>query len=278
MGTMTIDEAIIKLRNDPKYSTVVRDAYLGEDVLDSAQRFAATEEFALIKTRMGKRLQGGVVLDLGAGTGISTWAMLKSGASKVYAIEPDASDLIGRGALQKLCAGMPVEIIDAYGESLPVPDGSVEIVYTRQVLHHTQDLNQVLKECYRVLKPGGIFVACREHVVDDEEQRRIFLQNHVMHQLTESEGAYSLDEYVGAIKGAGFTKYDVIDPWDSIINAFPRVRTEAERIDYARVVLQRKFGVLGTLASALPGVQPAIWRHIRRPVPGRFYSFIAEKA
>ncbi len=115
--------------------------------------------------------------------------------------------------------------VAAFGSELPLADASVDVVYCRQVLHHLiPDLDRALAECARVLRPGGLFVAVREHVVDDEGQLEVFLAEHPVHRLAGGEHAWSLPTYLSAIRGAGLTIVDELGPWDSIINAFPEVR------------------------------------------------------
>jgi SAM-dependent methyltransferase len=172
---------------------------------------------------------------------------------------------------------LPIEILDAVGEDIPLPDESVDVVYVRQVLHHIRDLPQALKECARVLKHDGVFLACREHVVDDEQQLAVFLQQHPVHQLAGGENAYPLDAYLTAIKSSGLKIAKVLAPWQSIINAFPEVKTRDELKRLPRTRLSRKLGVLGSLLGYLPGVNTLMWKRISRPVPGRMYSFLAIK-
>ncbi len=163
--------------------------------------------------------------------------------------------------------GTDFEVIDAFGERLPLPDASVDIMYACQVLHHAQDLDRLMSEVARVLRPGGVMLACREHVVDDDGQLQLFLANHPVHQLAGGENAFPLPRYVAAIRAAG----------DSVINAFPAVRSTEELRGLPAERLRRRLGALGRLAGAIPGVQQLVWRRIRRPVPGRMYSFIAHK-
>ena len=274
---MSLDEAVRYMRTNPQYAEVVRDAYLGTDSLKSAERFQSSAEFLEVLRFVGGRADGGKILDLGAGIGIASWAFARSGARCVYALEPDPSDEIGRGAMRRLIENMPIELLDAYGEKIPLPDEEVDVVYTRQVLHHTNDLPQVLRECTRILKSGGVFLASREHVVDDDQQLREFLDSHPVHQLAGGENAYRLDEYTGAIRSAGLKLEEVFGPWDTIINAFPTVRTPEELKRYPRTLLERRFGRVGALASKAPGVDALIWRRLRRPYPGRLYSFLAIK-
>ena len=274
---MTTDEAVRQLRGDPQWAVLVRDAYLGRDVADSARRFIDSGEFAEVRRILGTSLAGASVLDLGAGTGIASLAFVSSGAARGIAMDPDPSDEVGRGAMARLAGRGEFEIADGVGEAIPLDDASMDIVYCRQVLHHAQDLPQVLRECARVVKPGGIVFACREHVVDDEEQLRQFLADHPVNRLAGGEHAFRLGEYLGAITGAGLLIDRVIGPWESVVNAFPQVRTQAELEAEPATRLVRRVGPLGRLAIHFPGVKARIWRRIDRPVPGRMYSFLAHR-
>ena len=102
---MSIDEAIRTLRASPAHVNLVRDAYLGRNVKDSAERFLSSAEFQAVRVLLHGYLEGAVVLDMGAGTGIASYAMLAAGAGKVIALEPDPSDEVGRGAIGRLSAG-----------------------------------------------------------------------------------------------------------------------------------------------------------------------------
>jgi SAM-dependent methyltransferase len=273
---MTLDEAILSLRADPSWTDLVADAYLGRDVAASADRFLRSAEFAEVKRFLGPKLHQAVVADVGAGTGIASYALLKSGASKVFAVEPDASDEVGRGAIERLRedTSTPIDILDGWGEALPLPDKSIDVVYSRQVLHHAADLERFMLEIARVLRPEGVLLACREHVVDNESQRKAFLDSHPVHQLAGGENAFSLPQYLAAITTSGLTLTALLGPWDSVINAFPAVRSTDELADYAARRLEERFGSLGRAVSRLPGVSTIVWRRIRRPVPGRMYSFL----
>jgi SAM-dependent methyltransferase len=274
---MTTDEAIRQLRGDPSYADLVRDAYLGRDVADSAQRFFESGEFAEVRRILGKKLAGASALDLGAGIGMASLAFAACGAARVVAVDPDPSDEVGRGAMARLASHGEFEIVDGFGETIPLDDASMDIVYCRQVLHHAQDLPQVLRECARVLKPGGILLACREHVVDDDEQLRQFLNGHPVNRLAGGENAYRLAAYIEAIAGAGLVVDSVLGPWKSVINAFPAARTQAELEAIPEAKLVSRIGPIGHVVIHMLGVKVAIWRRIDKPVPGRMYSFLAHR-
>lgn len=275
---MTIDEAVRYIRSQPSYADLVRDAYLGRDVAESARRFAESAEFDTVRRLINNHIQGAVVLDLGAGTGIGSFALARAGAKLLYALEPDPSDEVGQGAIRRLMGDLPIEILEAAGEAIPLPDGSIDLVYTRQVLHHIRDLPKVMAECARVLRRGGLFLACREHVVDDLDQLHAFLAAHPMHQLAGGENAHSLAAYLSAIRGSGMVVERVLDPWDSVVNAFPVVRSDAELQSLPERRMKERFGALGVIASRIGPLRKLAWARITRPLPGRMYSFVATKA
>ena len=274
---MSLDDAVRYMRSRQKYRGLVDNAYLGRDVAESARRFAASGEFAEVRRLLGGVLPGATVVDVGAGTAIAAHAFLGAGARRVLAIEPDPSDEVGQGAIRRLPGGHAVEIVSAYAERLPLADASADVVYARQVLHHTRDLPAALRECARLLRPGGVFVACREHVVDNEAQLATFLSRHAVHQLAGGEHAYSLDAYVSAITGAGLALEHVFARWDSVINAYPLVRTQQELPDFPRAALRNRLGRVGVALGRVPGVAGVVRRVLSRPSPGRMYSFVARK-
>ena len=275
---MTTAAAVSALRNDARYAGLIHDSYLDADVRAAAERFLKSAEFREVCTLLGDGIRGGAILDLGAGTGIASYAFAQSGARCVYSLEPDDSE-VGRGAINQLVNGTPIQQLDAVGEAIPLPSESVDIVYGRQVLHHTRDLAKVMQECARVLRPGGLVLFCREHVVDDEHQLAQFLNEHPIHQLAGGEHAYPLEKYSDAIVEAGLSLVKVFGPFDSIINAFPTARSREELSRLPERILAERFSQLATVICFIPGVRGLTWRRIRaHRAPGRLYSFLASKA
>jgi 2-polyprenyl-3-methyl-5-hydroxy-6-metoxy-1,4-benzoquinol methylase len=267
------DDAIRALRADPRYATLIEDSYLTPDVAASARRFCVSDEFLSVLDLVGG-VAGKRVLDVGSGNGIAAFSFASEGAT-VLALEPNLSSDFGAGAIRKVTASLSVQAVAGTGESIPLRDHSIDIVYGRQVLHHARELRAFVGECSRVLRHDGVFIATREHVVDDAAQLRQFLAKHAVHQLAGGEHAYSLATYVEAIVAAGFAAPQVIGPWDSVINAFPTARTRPQLDQLPRVLLTRFFGTGGRLVSAVPGVTQIIWKLLRRNRPGRMYAFVA---
>lgn len=274
---MNVEDAIRKLRADPSAAQLIHDAYLGEDTREAAERFLRSGEWSAVLEIARDVIESGRVLDLGAGTGIASYALARSGAARVYALEPDPSDVVGRGALARLTHGMPVDVLDASGESIPIEDGTLDLVYTRQVLHHTTDLKAVARECLRVLRAGGMLLATREHVADSDRQLEEFRQSHPIHRLAGGESAHPLRVYLTALGEAGLQLERIIEPWASTINAYPAVRSDDALHSYPRVVLEERFGRLGAALARLPGIESLVRKRITRPKAGRMYSFVARK-
>jgi ubiquinone/menaquinone biosynthesis C-methylase UbiE len=276
-GLIGYGEAMDRLRADPKFADLIRDIYLGPDPLVEARRFEQSAEWQETRRLLGGRLEGARVVDLGAGAGIASYAFIQAGAREVLAVEPWTGAAVGRDAINRLGIASIVTV-DARGEAMPIESASVDIVYARQTLHHADDLRQMLVEIARLLRPGGAMFTCRDHVADDDEQLAAFLAGHPVHQLAGGEHAYSLDAYLGAIRSAGLRVEAVLGPWDSVINAFPHVRSVRAFRGEPRRRLVRRWGLAGRIMARIPGVTKLMrWRMTRARPPGRPYTFVAIK-
>lgn len=261
---------------------VVRDSYLGEDVLSEAKRFASGGEFieALRLVRRHGRTGAHSVLDLGCGNGIGAYAFSSAGYD-VLAADPDESSTVGLGAVARLAESVRagrIMPIAAGAEALPLKDGAVDVVYARQALHHFRDLDRGMAECARVLRSGGVMLATREHVADDSRQLQAFLDAHPLHHLYGGEHAFPLDAYLSAASHAGLRTDAVFGPYDSPLNLYPKTRSQArsEAVTY----LARKIGrPAASIALRCPPVLTAYLRRMSRfdKTPGRLYSFVFVK-
>jgi len=275
---LTTECAIRTLLLDHEVRERLVASYLTRSVREDAEAFATSGEFAEVVRLLGGSVHGKVVVDLGAGRGVASHAFVRAGAKIVHSVEPDPSDLVGYGALKQLTTIDRINIVPSCGESLPLETGIADVVYIRQVLHHAHNLESLVAECYRMLRPGGVFIATREHVVDNDEDLKEFLANHPIHQLAGGEYAYSIDRYVRALQEAGFAGIRVVKPWDSVINAFPFVRTQEELDLYLREKVRSRFGRLGDIAARLLLVRRLyVWRLNASRAPGRLCSFVGIK-
>jgi len=230
----TWEEAVLWLRAQPDQVELVRACFFDDPLSDAAERYYASSEWDAVRSLLGPA--GGQALDVGAGRGISSYALARDGW-QVTALEPDASTVVGAGAIEELAttSNLPIEVAREWGENLPFPDASFDLVYGRQILHHARDLPTLCAEMARVLKPGGIFLATREHVIFRDADLAVFLAGHPLHRLYGGENAYRLDEYKGAIERAGIRLTKVLNPWASAVNLHPRTATEIAELIHARV-------------------------------------------
>lgn len=275
---LTWEEAVQWLRNQPEQSELVKYCYYDDPLETAAERFFQSEEWTEIINIL-KTKNSGKVLDIGAGRGISSYAFAKSGYS-VTALEPNPSNLVGAGAIQNLAksSGLAIEVVQDWGETLPFPDNTFDIVYGRAVLHHAHDLNQLCKEAARVLKPNGYFIATREHVIPQKADLQKFLDSHPLHHLYGGENAYLLAEYLTAIKLSGLKIINTFTPYQTVINYFPM--TKLQRQNLVKPVLIRKLGnLLGNSLAKLKFLQEIyVWNLDRKlDGAGRHYSFLAVK-
>jgi SAM-dependent methyltransferase len=185
--------------------------------------------------------------------------------------------VVRQRAIRRIADGLPIAIEPGFGEALPFPDGRFDVVYARQVLHHARDLDALVRECARVTAPSGVVIAAREHVVDDDDQLRAFLASHPVHRLAGGEHAYRLAEYLRAFRRGHLGDPEVLGPFESVINAFPMCRDEAELRAFPSRLLEERFGRIGRTAALVPGVAAWVSRWIASRVPGRLYTFLARK-
>jgi ubiquinone biosynthesis O-methyltransferase len=97
-----------------------------------------------------------IVLDLGCGGGFMAEALAARGAS-VVGVDPAAPAITAAGD-HATESGLVIDYRVGIGEALPVASRSMDVVVCVDVLEHVDDLEKVLTEVGRVLKPGGLFV------------------------------------------------------------------------------------------------------------------------
>ncbi len=274
---MTWEDAVRWYRNQPGNEAEVRKNYFDLPVRLAAERYANSEEFAEVMRLLGAGEQRRI-LEPGAGNGIASFALAKNGWL-VTALEPDASAEVGAGAIRELVeqTGLPINVVQEFGEQLPFEDSSFDAIHARQVLHHASDLDVIVREFARALRPGGLLLSTREHVADDEQQLIAFRNEHPLHRLYGGENAYPLDRYLKSFAKAGLRLKETWGPLESILNFSPG--TEQERQISLRQVANHSYLRLGRLFGWSDSFRQAqLRRHTQRDrTPGRIYSFLVEK-
>lgn len=269
---MTWEETILHIRKDKKYDELVRDAFLSSDLEDNVTRYSKSKEFAeilkLIRAH-SKDNSRKKILDIGSGNGISVLAFANAGYD-VFALEPDPSETVGAGAIRKLISSKTsdteIELIDSFAESIPLDDNSVDIVFTRQAMHHAADLDKFVKEATRVLKPDGIFFSVRDHVISTAEDLPVFLAEHPLHSYYGGENAFTTAQYENAMNKAGLKIVLTIKPHQSVINFSP-IPDE---------ILRKKMGFLSQFSIFKK--MALLYISIKdKNKPGRLFSYLAKK-
>lgn len=265
--TISWEAAVGRLRADPGQRALVEACFYDDPLLQAAQRYHASCEWTAVRGLIGP--EAGAALDVGAGRGIASYALARDGW-QVTALEPDPSEVVGAGAIRGLArdAGLSIEVTQTWGEQLPFAAGTFALVHCRQVLHHARDLKQLCSELARVLAPGGVFLATREHVISRKEDLPAFLNSHPLHLLYGGEHAYLLQEYLDAIASAGLRMVRVFNPYESDINSFPESLSDIKRRWASRLRLPSPV-LIPDLALSWAGD----WKN----QPGRLYTFLARK-
>jgi SAM-dependent methyltransferase len=275
----TWEDAVVCLRNQPDKRQLVLDAFYDDPLIDAAERYFASAEWQAVSKFLAHRT--GKALDVGAGRGIASYALAQSGFT-VTALEPDPSSVVGAAAIRGLAAeaSLPIEVVEEFSERLTFADGAFDVVFARAVLHHLRDLDGACQEMFRVLRPGGMLIAAREHVISKESDLGVFLDQHPLHHLYGGEHAYLLDRYVGALGAAGFAEIEVLAPLKSPINLFPYTietlrAAVVERLTAkipVKPVWRAALASRSVFTSLLSVAEPFDHR------PGRLYSFVCRKA
>ena len=92
------------------------------------------------------------ILDLGCGTGRFSESLAAHFDAKVVGVDPSKKML---DQAQKKLRDPRVRYQNGSGEAIPLPDGSVDLIYMSMCFHHFNDPMLAARECRRVLREGG---------------------------------------------------------------------------------------------------------------------------
>ena len=108
-------------------------------------------------TALANLHKGEVVLDLGSGGGIDVLLSARrvGPSGKVYGLDM-TDEMLSLARENQLKAGIKnVEFIKGEIENIPLPEGSVDVIISNCVVNLSGDKDAVLREAFRVLRPGG---------------------------------------------------------------------------------------------------------------------------
>jgi SAM-dependent methyltransferase len=108
-------------------------------------------------TALAQLQPGETVLDLGSGGGIDVLLSAKrvGPTGKVYGLDMTDEMLALARANQKKAGAQNVEFLKGTIENIPLPDNTVDVIISNCVINLSGDKDRVLREAFRVLKPGG---------------------------------------------------------------------------------------------------------------------------
>jgi arsenite methyltransferase len=192
-------------------------------------------------TALAELREGETVLDLGSGGGID---VLLSGrrvgpSGRAYGLDMTDEMLALARANQKKAGVENVEFLKGEIESIPLPDNSVDVVISNCVINLSSDKDRVLREAFRVLKPGGRF-AVSDVVVRGDVPREV--REHMLLWVGCIAGALQDSDYFVKLAKAGFENID-IEPTRvyDIEDARAFLSTEGIDVDTIAPQVQGKF-------------------------------------
>jgi arsenite methyltransferase len=159
-------------------------------------------------TALAKLQTGETVLDLGSGGGIDVLLSAKrvGPTGKAYGLDM-TDEMLALAEQNKLKSGLKnVEFLKGEIENIPLPPDTVDVVVSNCVINLSGDKDRVLREAFRVLKPGGRF-AISDVVVRGEVPREIRKSMELWVGCV--AGALSETEYREKLAAAGFESVDI---------------------------------------------------------------------
>src|SRR5688572_16484286 len=159
-------------------------------------------------TALAELHEGEVVLDLGSGGGIDVLlsAARVGPTGKAYGLDMTDEMLLLARRNAESAGATNVEFLKGEIESIPLPDSSVDVIISNCVINLSADKRKVLKEAFRVLKPGGRFavsdVVVRGEVPAEVRRSMELWVGCVAGALTEAE-------YRAKLEAAGFDQIEI---------------------------------------------------------------------
>jgi ubiquinone/menaquinone biosynthesis C-methylase UbiE len=189
-------------------SPVTSNLYTGEEVELLPEDAVKASLGCGNPTALASLAPGEVVLDLGSGGGIDVLLSAKRVGPSGFAYGLDMTDeMLALAEKNRLAQGAEnVKFLKGQMEAIPLPDNAVDVVISNCVINLSADKGQVLREAFRVLKPGGRFA-----VSDVVAQGEIppDLRKDMEAWIGCVAGALAEDEYRRLLAEAGFEAADL---------------------------------------------------------------------
>jgi arsenite methyltransferase len=215
------------------------------NLYDAIQTGSLPEEAVLASlgcgnpTALAQLNAGETVLDLGSGGGIDVLLSARrvGPTGKAYGLDMTDEMLALARENQRKAGVDNVEFLKGEIENIPLPDNSVDVVISNCVINLSADKDLVLREAFRVLKPGGRF-AVSDVVTRGEVPAKV--RENMLLWVGCIAGALQDYQYVAKLAKAGFDGID-IEP------------TRVYSIEDARTFLSTQGIDVDAMASAVEG-------------------------
>jgi arsenite methyltransferase len=214
-------------------------------------------------TALAKLNAGEVVLDLGSGGGIDVLLSARrvGPTGKAYGLDMTDEMLALANENKRKAGAENVEFLRGEIEHIPLPDNSVDVIISNCVINLSADKDSVLREAFRVLKPGGRFavsdVVTRGDVSPQIRQSMLLWVGCVA-------GALEEGEYRDKLASAGFEGVEV-EP------------TRIYRIEDAREFLSEKGLDVDSLAPQVDGKFLSAFVRAVKPVSAKTTETVAAR-
>jgi len=159
-------------------------------------------------TALAKLKPGETVLDLGSGGGIDVLLSARrvGPAGKAYGLDMTDEMLALANENKRKAGAENVEFLKGEMENIPLPDDTVDVLISNCVINLSADKDRVLREAFRVLKPGGRFavsdVVTRGEIAPEVRQSVLLWVGCIA-------GALEENEYRGKLSAAGFEQIEI---------------------------------------------------------------------
>lgn len=184
------------------------------NLYDATQTGALPEEAVLASlgcgnpTALAQLNAGETVLDLGSGGGIDVLLSARrvGPTGKAYGVDMTDEMLALARENQRKSGVENVEFLKGEIESIPLPDNSVDVVISNCVINLSADKDRVLREAFRVLKPGGRF-AVSDVVTRGEVPSKV--RENMLLWVGCIAGALEDEQYRSKLARAGFAGIEI---------------------------------------------------------------------
>src|SRR6516164_8630350 len=192
----------------PCCDPISSDLYAADDVAELPKDAVAAFLGCGNPTALAQLDAGDTVLDLGSGGGIDVLLSAKhvGATGKAYGLDMTDEMLALARENQRKAGARNVEFLKGEIENIPLPENSVDVVISNCVINLSGDKDRVLREAFRVLKPGGRFAVSdvvTHGQISPEIRRSVLLWVGCV------AGALEESEYRAKLAAAGFEAIEI---------------------------------------------------------------------